>query len=677
MSSGQPDWLQQCDDVLLLENGLCRSRREHPNLIPVPSPALEPKDNDCGDVGGASPLLVPEAGDTDAIESLEEDGQSSLENPEMTFLAPEGKADGQMSQNIYLSYFESMGYMLPLGFVSYTLTYCCMGAADLWLCHWITTGNTDALYPMVYIILALFNLIGFLGSSVLVTMAAVEASRNLHRECVNRLLYAPLGWFEASTTGRISSRFSSDLARIDKHIPFSFDTVIQCAFAITAYNVIVAWIFPLAMPAFVVLVVGLSIVVEVINRSNREVKRLANNAASPVVSNMSEVQQGVPFIRFTHSGAFFRERHHFFTDNMVRLNVASGSVMTFGWLVAALIASGCSMIAASVVFSSPAEEAYVALAVTYSFLVPYFLGHTMNYGSQFLLFCASLERLLEYRELPQEAPHSCETDPDLATWPRHGGICFEEVSCRYHASLPLVLEGVSFDISGGEHIGIVGRTGAGKSTLISMLFRLVEPASGNVSIDGRSTLEVGLEVLRSRLGIIPQQPILMEGDIAQNLLPFANQEGEDTEKAMKRTLSLAGLSHLPLTYRVEKGGDNLSAGERQLVCFARALLQDRKILIMDEPTSNIDLETDEIIQSVVDSEALTGVTTLTIAHRLLTVANCGRIMVMDQGRVAEFAPAAELISRQGSLFGQMVAALGPKAAKAIQAKAEGPLRGAV
>jgi len=255
--------------------------------------------------------------------------------------------------------------------------------------------------------------------------------------------------------------------------------------------------------------------------------------------------------------------------------------------------------------------------------------------------------------MDHELPHNCPHDVELLEqeWPQKSDIIFRNVHMRYRPTLPLVLNGINLSIEGGEKIGIVGRTGAGKSTLITALLRLVELDSGTVYINGVDISKIGLNALRSVISVIPQDPVLFSGTIRTNLDPFGKHTDERIWDAIKRTRLGSTVSSLNDT--VEENGSNFSVGQRQLLCIARAFLSQSKIIMMDEATASVDVETDSFIQSMIRKEFVHA-TCLTVAHRLNTIMDSDRVLVMEQGQVAEFDTPQNLLSHQESMFKKLV-----------------------
>ncbi len=259
---------------------------------------------------------------------------------------------------------------------------------------------------------------------------------------------------------------------------------------------------------------------------------------------------------------------------------------------------------------------------------------------------------------PTEAPAVVPGNRPLPAWPDRGALSVESLVVRYRPDLPPVLRGVTFAAAPAEKVGVAGRTGCGKSTLMAALFRLVEPASGRVVIDGIDVAGIGLRDLRSRLALVPQDPVIFSGSVRSNLDPFAAHAAAG-DAPLWRGLQRAGLEGWArgldggLDARVAEGGGDLSAGQRQLLCLARALLRRARLLVLDEATSSVDPRTDAAIQTAL-ATAFADCTVLTIAHRLHTIMGADRVLVLDAGRVAEHAPPAELLGRPGGAFRALV-----------------------
>nr|CAD7419709.1 unnamed protein product [Timema poppensis] len=252
---------------------------------------------------------------------------------------------------------------------------------------------------------------------------------------------------------------------------------------------------------------------------------------------------------------------------------------------------------------------------------------------------------------PLEAPWENPATQPSKDWPTEGRVQFIDYKLRYREGLELVLKGLNFTISGGEKVGIVGRTGAGKSSLTLALFRIIEPAGGSIIIDGVDIIGLGLHVVRSRITIIPQDPVLFSGSLRQNLDPFNNLSDDAVWKAIDHAHLKSFVKSLPagLNHQVSEGGDNLSVGQRQLICLARALLRKTKVLVLDEATAAVDLETDDLIQATMRKE-FQDCTVLTIAHRLNTILDSNRVLVLDQGQVVEFDTPQSLLQKKDSVF---------------------------
>lgn len=269
----------------------------------------------------------------------------------------------------------------------------------------------------------------------------------------------------------------------------------------------------------------------------------------------------------------------------------------------------------------------------------------------------SPERLQQYIDVPQEAPHHIPLvdPPAYSEWPSSGSIQFEDVCFRYKENDPIVLKNLSFSVEGGEKVGIVGRTGAGKSSLTMALFRINELISGIIRIDGVDISQIGLKALREKLSIIPQHPVLFKGPLRSYLDPFMEFSDDELWRSIQHVglSDRIGLEDKKLECVVEENGENFSVGERQMLCMARALLRRSRIIILDEATAAIDHETDKFLRKVIRT-AFSKSTVLTIAHRLDSVLDSDKILVLDNGQAVEFASPQELVTKGGGHFYELM-----------------------
>ena len=369
--------------------------------------------------------------------------------------------------------------------------------------------------------------------------------------------------------------------------------------------------------------------------------------------------------------AFFAERFDRDLNTFLRSNFASSALTNWAQLVSYYISFVFSVACACLIIiqADVDDKSTSALALNYSFNLPYFLMFFGFIVNNVKVALTALERLLELSDVPQKPPwHTPFDDGEKGgSWPRQGSIELRDVSLRYAKSLPLAVRSVSATIAQGERIGLCGRTGAGKSSLVVLLFRLVEAAGGLVLIDGVDIKTVGLQKLRQCMAVIPQQPLLMDGSLRYNLDPF----GRHTDEELSEILALLGLpEEVTLETAIgggARGSSGLSAGQRQLLNVGRTLLRNCPIVVMDEPTSNIDAETDSRIQAnLIRGKLGQKTTVLTIAHRLNTIADYDRIFVMDAGELVEVGPPAELLAREGSYFRSMAVEMGEEGFRSLQ-----------
>ena len=373
---------------------------------------------------------------------------------------------------------------------------------------------------------------------------------------------------------------------------FMIDDVLHFSFMVIALCVVVCVVVP---PTLAVIIVGVPLygwVVLAVDTTNRESKRMANMALGPVLTNLSEQVQGRLVVETQSKHEFFRQRHMALIDKFNRQNFFSLSLISTTQMVSSLISSCISATAGGIVLFNPSEydPAFAGLAIMYSFLIPYFLGFFAMILSMFFAAFTSLQRFAEYRseEVPQEAAWFVgdeKTADPAVSWPQSGSLVFDKVTLIYREGLSPAVKQVSFSIEDGTKVGVVGRTGAGKSSLAVLLFRINEAAEGTITLDGRNIANVGLQTLRQACAIIPQDPLLLNGTVRRNLDPF-NIFAHKGDAFLRQCLQKVGLDQNLLDTELGGGSSGLSAGEKQLLSLARVLLRHDtiRLVVMDEPT---------------------------------------------------------------------------------------------
>ncbi|XP_015211606.1 ATP-binding cassette sub-family C member 3 isoform X2 [Lepisosteus oculatus] len=568
---------------------------------------------------------------------------------------------GRVKLKVFLEYIKAVG---PFFSVFICFLYACQNAAaigaNVWLSAWtndVPKNGTQVDTQMrvgVYAALGMTQGLLVLISSFTLTLAGIGAAKNLHSALLENKFQTPQSFFDTTPIGRILNRFSKDIYVIDELIPPTILMFLATLFvSLSTMIVIMA-----TTPIFAVVIVPLALVYVFVQRfyvaTSRQLKRLESVSRSPIYSHFSETITGTSVIR-----AY--DRHKAFvliSDEKVDENQKSyyPGIVSNRWLgVRIEFIGNCIVLFAAlfaVIGKSTLSPGLVGLSVSYALQVTMSLNWLVRMSSDLESNIVAVERVKEYSETKTEAPWVIEDKRPPPDWPSQGTVEFHKYSVRYREGLDLVLKNLTLSVKGGEKIGIVGRTGAGKSSMTLCLFRILEAAGGEITIDGVKISEIGLHDLRSKLTIIPQEPVLFSGTLRMNLDPFEQYTDEDIWRALE-------LSHLKkfvssqetkLNYECSEGGENLSVGQRQLVCLARALLRKTRILILDEATAAIDLETDDLIQSTIRTQ-FEDSTVFTIAHRLNTIMDYTRILVLDKGQIAEFDTTSNLLAMKGIFYG--------------------------
>ena len=486
-----------------------------------------------------------------------------------------------------------------------------------------------------------------------------RASRVLHERLLGSVMRSPMSFFDTNPTGRIVNRFSADIDKIDLTIPFLIADFFFCVCEVVAIIAIISY----STPRFLYVIVPLFIIYFFIQRyyikSSRQLKRLESISKSPIFSHFTESVTGAITIRaFSQSNRFSNESEAK-VDGNVRCNYYN--YCSNRWLAIRIETLGNIIIFFAALFAILDREnltpGKAGLSISYAMQITDTLTWMVRMLCDLETNCVALERVLEYiKGNPQEADWEGfeYTDKHLENWPSKGCIELENYETRYRPGLDLVLRGINLTVGSEKKVGICGRTGAGKSSLTLALFRIIEPTLGQIIIDGKNISKLGLHQLRSRLTIIPQDPVLFTGNVRFNLDPTEEHNDEELWRALEHAHLKNHIKILDggLEHEVTEGGSNFSVGQRQLMCLARALLRKTKILVLDEATAAIDMETDDLIQKTIRRE-FKECTVITIAHRLNTILDSDAIAVLSHGKLIEFDRPATLLGREDSALRSM------------------------
>jgi ABC-type multidrug transport system fused ATPase/permease subunit len=585
-------------------------------------------------------------------------------------ISTETAAEGRISMAVVKAYAGAIGYgQLALAMTLFAFYQFFAIGAQLWLTAWADwtqkqlnkpapvpkRGNNifSSVYAGFGVGMAVFILLYGLSFSV----ALVRASAKLHRAILNNIMRCPMLFFDSVPSGRIVNRFSKDVEVTDNTLPQTVRSFLATFFTVLQIFILISFSTPIFLVVLVPLVIFYWFVQRFYVKTSRQLKRVESTTRSPIFNHFSETLTGTTVIRAYGAEERFIEDNHARVDEN-NIYYYAGTIVAARWLgirlefLGSLVVLAASMLA--VIGRNSLSSGVVGLAVSSSLQITGALNWSVRMMSDLETYIVSVERLKEYEEVENEADWNIEETKPPADWPEKGIVKFTDYSTRYRADLDLVLNKISFEATAGEKLGIVGRTGAGKSSLTLALFRIIEATDGYIEIDGHRLSALGLHQLRKRLTILPQDPVLFSGSIRENLDPFSVYE----ENAIWDSLGSAHLKNFTqaaeggLEYDVGEGGSNLSVGQRQLVCLARALLHKTSILILDEATAAVDLQTDELIQKTIREE-FKECTVVTIAHRLNTILDYDRVMVLGAGQILEFDSPRALLDNQSSAFYSM------------------------
>ncbi|XP_074039396.1 ATP-binding cassette sub-family C member 4 [Leptinotarsa decemlineata] len=626
---------------------------------------------------------------------------------------------GSLSGALYLEYFKSgsgipfLLFLVILSFVSQAFCNFC----DLWVTHWtnmekIRFSNIDNFTNIAQFLIndnetsgistpteglsfsitnesntfdaqndlpkpesyAVIYTIFIVGSIVLSTARAIvfykvcmNSSKGLHNRMFANVLKAPMRFFDTNPSGRILNRFSKDIGAVDEILPNAMYDVVQVFLVmggILALNFIVTpWMI---IPA--VVLGSLFYYLRVVYLSTAQnVKRLEAATRAPVFSHISATLYGMPTIRSSNAQDMVTQEFDSLQDQHTGSSyLFQACSEAFGFYLDCISTAFLALVTFQfLIGNGNVNSAEVGLVISSSLILTGMLQVGVRQSAEVASNMTSVERLVQYVKLKTEDDLKKPPTKKPADWPSRGKIVFANTYLRYALEELPVLKDLNISIEPGEKVGIVGRTGAGKSTLIASLFRLA-PIEGTIAIDDVDTADISLEQLRSNISIIPQEPILFSSTVRYNLDPFDKASDGDVWQALADVELKNSIESL--NQQVSEGGSNFSAGQRQLICLARAILRNNKVLVMDEATANVDPNTDSLIQKTI-REKFKNCTVLTIAHRLNTIMDSDKVLVMDAGVAVEYAPPHELLQNSEGYFSKMVEQTGTQMATHLREEA--------
>ncbi|CAL1530147.1 unnamed protein product [Lymnaea stagnalis] len=653
--------------------------QEDPEIAAIKAQILEKVENVTSDVTSGdekikSPHKAARQYSRQLTTSLKEKGpkesaQKEEKKPKagIDLTEEEKRETGTVKYSVFLVYFKAIGYGATIFFFAFFAAYQGVNVySSIWLSDWTaddiltnrSLANTSKyqdrndLYLGVYGGLGAAQAVLILFYSLIASIRMVRAAGSLHNGMLANVLRSPMSFFDTTPSGRIVNRFSGDVETVDNTLPQMFRSWMNTFFGTLSTIIVVSY----STPIFMVVIVPLGILYYLVQRfyipTSRQLKRIESTTRSPIFTHFSETITGATSIRAYKASTRFMEESQSRVDK--NLVFYFGGIASNRWLATRLEFLGNFVVLAAAMFAVVSDDinaSLVGLSVSYALQVTGGLNWMVRMTSDLETNIVSVERIKEYTETPSEAAWVNPFKRPLASWPQEGAVNFINYKTRYRTGLDLVLKGLNCQIKGGEKVGIVGRTGAGKSSMTVALFRLIEAASGSIMIDNTAISDIGLHDLRSKITILPQDPVLFAGTLRMNLDPFDSYTDDLIWRALEHAHLKTFVEEVPggLSYDCGEGGQNLSVGQRQLVCLARSLLRKTKILVLDEATAAVDMETDDLIQKTIRTE-FKDCTVLTIAHRLNTIMDYDRIMVLDQGEIKELDSPAALLENKNSLF---------------------------
>ncbi len=576
-------------------------------------------------------------------------------------LKDEDEEVGEVKFNVYISYFKYMGgttFMILIMIIMF-LWQINKGGSDFWLAYWSKPENQKKTnekwrFFIIYSALGLGSIIFIFFRIFLLSKSSVKLTRQIHIDMIDKLIKAPINLFhESIPRGQIFNRLSKDL----ENLTFTYETIGNLL--VGFFTILGALILDSYYDIYTLIYIPLIIIFGILLSKfyligARQLTRLEAMSHSPILNIISESIPGITTIRAFNKINKYLEKFHIKVNNSIKINHLTKGA--FSWYQEQFDVFGSFYIIYLVIITIIKEKEFspqsIGIMFTYSVLMQLSLSYAFEMATQVEQSMISMERCLKYTEIEGEKPSVQDNDIILErnNWPSEGIIKFHNYYVKYRPNTEIVLKNLNFEIKSKEKIGIVGRTGSGKSTICLCLFRILEPLEGTIYIDNVDIRNIGLDILRKNITIIPQDPCLFEGTLKFNIDPFDEVDNSIIIKILKDIgFEYTESDNDIINKMIEQNGNNLSVGEKQLICITRAILRKTKIIVLDEATASIDYKTEEIIKKALD-EILNKSTMIIIAHRIKTVLNADKILVLENGEIKEFDTPKNLLNNKHSIF---------------------------
>jgi len=552
----------------------------------------------------------------------------------------EDRIVGTISSRLYWDYFRSglHGVLLLCLLLLFFIAQASIISPNLWLVHLTRLKWVDQKHKLNLIIYG--SLVGgalFLAvlRGLLYYYTTLRCSENLHDKMVLSMLQSPVHFFDTNPSGRILNRFSKDIGIVDEFLPptslLSIQYILQTLASVCVTCSTNYW----AIIGVIPMITGFFAINRYYLKTSREIKRMEAISQSPVLAHLADTLEGIIIIRTYHMEDKFMEAFNEVQDRRSQIwFLVPHSARWMGIRLDFV----CTLFVAVATFTgvfTTTDAGTLGLSLVYAISTVGQLQFAMRQTADVENMMTAVERVITYTELPKEPTYDIDKKPP-PDWPQDGGLRFEDLSLKYYEGGPQVLKNISINIKAREKVGVAGRTGAGKSSLVSALFRMPEP-TGNIYVDGLALSEYNVQSTRPVISVITQNPTLFSGPLRINLDPFSRFTDADVWGVLEQVQMKSKIQELPgeLYFELSESGNNFGVGERQLLCLARSLLNKNKIIVMDEATANVDFSTDRRIQETIRSK-FQDCTVITIAHRLNTIIDYDKVLVMDKGTVVEF-----------------------------------------